>query len=49
MAARVGGEGMELIDIVIVAGVFGVFNTLLYVAATLMLIEHEKKISGRRT
>ena len=39
---------MEWIDVVIVVGLLGGFNVILYVAATLMLIEHEKKINGRR-
>lgn len=44
---------MGLMDIVLVTGIFGVFDIILYVAAISLLREHEKMIdekikSGRR-
>ncbi len=45
--------GMELVDIVLITGIFGVFNIILYIATISLLREHEKMIdkkmkSGRR-
>ena len=42
-----GGEKMELMDIVLVTGIFGVFNVILYVAALSLLREHEKLIDEK--
>ena len=42
-----GGEGMELVDVVIVAVIFGIFNVILYVAAISLLREHEKMINEK--
>jgi len=38
---------MELVDIVCIAGIFGVFNVILYVATLSLLREHEKMIDEK--